>query len=103
MWWALQDLNLGPMDYESTALTAELRARGANLAQTSLGPWAVKGLLDFSLYLFAAPSLGSSLLAEDVGCALVGLAVDIMKWRADHGERSADRYRIAEQVIGYAV
>ena len=24
--WALQDLNLGPMDYESTALTAELRA-----------------------------------------------------------------------------
>src|SRR5215469_10338508 len=26
-WWALQDLNLGPMDYESTALTAELRAR----------------------------------------------------------------------------
>jgi hypothetical protein len=27
MWWALQDLNLGPMDYESTALTAELRAR----------------------------------------------------------------------------
>jgi hypothetical protein len=28
-WWALQDLNLGPMDYESTALTAELRARWA--------------------------------------------------------------------------
>ena len=27
IWWALQDLNLGPMDYESTALTAELRAR----------------------------------------------------------------------------
>src|SRR5262249_22673337 len=26
-WWARQDLNLGPMDYESTALTAELRAR----------------------------------------------------------------------------
>lgn len=26
IWWALQDLNLGPMDYESTALTAELRA-----------------------------------------------------------------------------
>jgi hypothetical protein len=25
-WWARQDLNLGPMDYESTALTAELRA-----------------------------------------------------------------------------
>jgi hypothetical protein len=25
-WWALQDLNLGPIDYESTALTAELRA-----------------------------------------------------------------------------
>ena len=32
-WWALQDLNLGPMDYESTALTAELRARELNLAQ----------------------------------------------------------------------
>ena len=28
-WWALQDLNLGPMDYESTALTAELRAPAA--------------------------------------------------------------------------
>src|SRR5438445_9547588 len=25
--WALQDLNLGPTDYESDALTAELRAR----------------------------------------------------------------------------
>jgi integrase len=25
-WWALQDLNLGPTDYESAALTAELRA-----------------------------------------------------------------------------
>ena len=25
-WWALEDSNLGPMDYESTALTAELRA-----------------------------------------------------------------------------
>ncbi|SPE44236.1 hypothetical protein SBA7_320003 [Candidatus Sulfotelmatobacter sp. SbA7] len=38
-WWALQDLNLGPMDYESTALTAELRAPAApNLAQTSHRP-----------------------------------------------------------------
>jgi hypothetical protein len=27
-WWARKDLNLGPMDYESTALTAELRAHG---------------------------------------------------------------------------
>ena len=26
-WWARQDLNLGPKDYESSALTAELRAR----------------------------------------------------------------------------
>ena len=26
LWWARKDLNLGPMDYESTALTAELRA-----------------------------------------------------------------------------
>jgi hypothetical protein len=25
-WWARQDLNLGPTDYESAALTAELRA-----------------------------------------------------------------------------
>ena len=25
-WWALQDLNLRPTDYESAALTAELRA-----------------------------------------------------------------------------
>jgi hypothetical protein len=25
-WWARQDSNLGPMDYESTALTTELRA-----------------------------------------------------------------------------
>src|SRR3979490_2721363 len=28
-WWARKDLNLGPMDYESTALTAELRARSS--------------------------------------------------------------------------
>jgi hypothetical protein len=28
-WWARQDLNLGPTDYESAALTAELRARFA--------------------------------------------------------------------------
>jgi hypothetical protein len=27
IWWARQDLNLGPTDYESAALTAELRAR----------------------------------------------------------------------------
>jgi hypothetical protein len=36
-WWARQDLNLGPMDYESTALTAELRARrqdGFNILST---------------------------------------------------------------------
>ena len=26
-WWALKDLNLRPTDYESAALTAELRAR----------------------------------------------------------------------------
>src|SRR5437899_9572067 len=26
LWWARQDLNLGPTDYESAALTAELRA-----------------------------------------------------------------------------
>jgi hypothetical protein len=25
-WWARQDLNLGPTDYESAALTAELQA-----------------------------------------------------------------------------
>ena len=29
IWWARQDLNLGPTDYESAALTAELRARFA--------------------------------------------------------------------------
>jgi hypothetical protein len=27
LWWALKDLNLRPKDYESSALTAELRAR----------------------------------------------------------------------------
>ena len=26
IWWALRDLNPGPRDYESPALTAELRA-----------------------------------------------------------------------------
>ena len=29
-WWALQDLNLRPTDYESAALTAELRALERN-------------------------------------------------------------------------
>jgi hypothetical protein len=28
--WARQDLNLGPTDYESAALTAELQARTCN-------------------------------------------------------------------------
>jgi hypothetical protein len=27
LWWARQDLNLGPTDYESAALTTELQAR----------------------------------------------------------------------------
>ena len=27
IWWARSDLNRGPRDYESPALTAELRAR----------------------------------------------------------------------------
>ena len=31
--WARQDSNLGPTDYESAALTTELRARDATLAQ----------------------------------------------------------------------
>ena len=31
-WWARQDLNLRPMDYESTALTAELQAPAYNLS-----------------------------------------------------------------------
>ena len=30
-WWARQDSNLGPTDYEPAALTAELRARNARL------------------------------------------------------------------------
>ena len=33
-WWARQDLNLGPTDYESAALTAELRARGPSRGAT---------------------------------------------------------------------
>ena len=32
IWWALQDLNLQPTDYESAALTIELRARAYRLA-----------------------------------------------------------------------
>ena len=30
-WWALKDLNLRPTDYESAALTAELRARSIHI------------------------------------------------------------------------
>jgi hypothetical protein len=44
-WWARQDLNLGPMDYESTALTAVLRARPLlqfySIAPTSIAPTTV--------------------------------------------------------------
>jgi hypothetical protein len=36
--WAHQDLNLGPTDYESAALTAELWARAAPAA-TAGNPW----------------------------------------------------------------
>ena len=32
VWWAHQDLNLEPTDYESAALTVELWARKLNLA-----------------------------------------------------------------------
>ena len=68
-WWALQDLNLGPMDYESTALTAELRAL-RDLSDTS-------GRLYTELYT----KLGSKFLALQLlalldlfGCAAqVGL------------------------------
>src|ERR1043165_5500683 len=35
--WALQDLNLGPTDYESAALTAELRARIAPTGPRRVG------------------------------------------------------------------
>ena len=31
VWWALQDLNLQPTDYESAALTIELRAQAVYL------------------------------------------------------------------------
>ena len=33
VWWALLDLNQRPTDYESAALTAELRARSDDLPQ----------------------------------------------------------------------
>src|SRR5947208_11510267 len=42
--WALQDLNLGPTDYESAALTAELRARAtlSNIeCRTAANRWAL--------------------------------------------------------------
>src|SRR5436189_432932 len=44
IWWALQDLNLGPTDYESAALTAELRARAtlSNIeCRTAANRWAL--------------------------------------------------------------
>src|ERR1700722_11653331 len=36
-WWARSDLNRGPSDYESPALTAELRARKSNHDGTTKG------------------------------------------------------------------
>jgi hypothetical protein len=41
-WWARQDSNLGPMDYESTALTTELRARDGD-RDYFISPWAAAG------------------------------------------------------------
>ena len=41
-WWALQDLNLRPTDYESAALTTELRARTPMPATLNLA-WARGG------------------------------------------------------------
>src|SRR5215813_3603605 len=35
-WWARQDLNLGPTDYESAALTAELQARPQTQSSTAV-------------------------------------------------------------------
>lgn len=37
-WWARLDLNQEPTDYESAALTVELRARPANILQIHHGP-----------------------------------------------------------------
>lgn len=31
IWWPLPDLNWGPIDYESTALTTELRGQDINI------------------------------------------------------------------------
>jgi hypothetical protein len=38
-WWARQDLNLGPTDYESAALTAELQARVYRPSYTEKSSW----------------------------------------------------------------
>ena len=40
--WALQDLNLGPTDYESAALTAELRAREEREYNAECGMWSAE-------------------------------------------------------------
>src|SRR5208283_3054149 len=39
VWWARQDLNLGPTDYESAALTAELRAPRVPTPQFYMISW----------------------------------------------------------------
>ena len=49
--WALKDLNLRPMDYESTALTAELRAQLPYFQAVMVSyfrekPWTTTGRLD---------------------------------------------------------
>ena len=38
-WWARQDLNLGPTDYESAALTAELRAPRVKIVSVYAAFW----------------------------------------------------------------
>src|SRR5208283_3814441 len=71
-WWARQDLNLGPTDYESAALTAELRApRLLNILHRE-DLMQIDGLRLALLTLAGASSGASSFLWNDSGQALNG-------------------------------
>jgi hypothetical protein len=92
IWWARQDLNLGPTDYESAALTAELQARtfthitpkkvSAHADQQHrLSSPAVVGKLGQALghvvYEKCCPKWTISSCGQDAGWLLAGKGADI--------------------------
>lgn len=76
-WWALQDLNLRPTDYESAALTTELRAlAGVAFDSTSAAP----GSSVYNLSMVRSASLKGLAAAAVLSSIALGLVLLGIAW-----------------------